>query len=180
MKIGRPEVGEYDGYFAGYVNLVGPTDVLGVLERQRAEIRMIAAGVPPARETFAYAPGKWSIRQLFGHLGDAERVFGYRAFCISRGEAETLPAFDENAYVAASPSGAVALGELADDLVTLREANLAFLRRVDDATARRLGHVSSGPASVRALAYIMAGHVRHHFRVLAERYAVSLPEQALG
>src|SRR5438477_11670391 len=169
MKIGRPDAGEYDGYFAGYGNLGGPADVLAVLERQRTEIRMVAAGVPPARETFAYAPGKWSIRQLFGHLGDAERVFGYRAFCISRGERETLLAFDENAYVAASPSATVALGELADELVTLREANLAFLQRIDDATSRRLGQVSSGPASVRALAYIMAGHVRHHFRVLAER-----------
>src|SRR4051812_129024 len=72
MKIGRPDDGEYDAYFAGYVNLVGTADVLGVLERQRAEIRMVAAGVPPVRETFAYAPGKWSIRQVFGHLGDAE------------------------------------------------------------------------------------------------------------
>lgn len=180
MKIGRPEAGEYDEYFAGYVNLVGAADVLGVLERQRAEIRLVAASVSPAREAFAYAAGKWSIRQLFGHLGDAERVFGYRAFCISRGEPETLPAFDENAYVAASPSSGVALGELADELVTLRESNLAFLRRLDDASSRRLGQVSSGPASVRALAYIMAGHVRHHFRVLAERYAVTLPDHALG
>lgn len=180
MKIGRPDAGEYDGYFAGYVNLVGTADVLAVLERQRAEIRVVAASVPPARETFAYAEGKWSIRQVFGHLGDAERVFGYRAFCISRGERETLLAFDENAYVAASPSGTVALGELADELVTLREANLALLQRIDDATSRRLGQVSSGPASVRALAYIMAGHVRHHFRVLAERYGVTLPEHAVG
>jgi DinB superfamily len=180
MKIGRPDAGEYDGYFAGYVALVGTADVLALLERQRAEIRMVAASVSLARETFAYAPGKWSIRQLFGHLGDAERVFGYRAFCISRGEPETLPAFDENGYVAASPSSTVALAELADELVTLREANLAFLRRVDDVTSRRLGQVSSGPASVRAIAYIMAGHVRHHFRVLADRYGVMLPDHAAG
>jgi hypothetical protein len=180
MRIGRPAAGEYDGYFAGYVNLVGAADVLGVLERQRAQIRLVAAGVPPARETFAYAPGKWSIRQLFGHLADAERVFAYRAFCISRGEPETLPAFDENAYVIASQSDAVPLGELADELATIRESNLPFLRRLDDETSRRLGSVSSGSASVRAIAYIMAGHVRHHLRVLAERYVVNVPDEALG
>ena len=178
--IERPEPNEYDPYFAGYVGLVGGEDVLRVLEDQRAVIREVAAGVPPARETFAYAPGKWSIRQVFGHLADAERVFGHRAFCISRSEPTTLPSFDENAYVATSIAADVRLAELADELVQVREGNLRFVRRLDGETSRRLGRVSSGPASVRALAYMMAGHLRHHLRVLAERYGVTVPPDAAG
>ena len=178
--IERPDSTEYDPYFAGYVGLVGSEDVLRVLEDQRAVIRQVAAGVPAARETFAYAPGKWSIRQVFGHMADTERVFAHRAFCISRGEPATLPSFDENAYVQASSAADVSLSELADELVQVREANLRFIRRLDGETSRRLGRVSSGSASVRALAYMMAGHLRHHLRVLAERYGVTVPPGATG
>jgi len=178
--IERPESNEYDPYFAGYVGLVGAEDVLRVLEDQREVIRAVAAGVPAARETFAYGPGKWSIRQVFGHMADTERVFAHRAFCISRGEPATLPAFDENAYAAASPAAGVPLVELADELVQVREGNLLFLRRLDGETSRRMGQVSSGRASVRALAYMMGGHLRHHLRVLAERYGVTVPAGAAG
>jgi len=178
--IERPESNEYDPYFAGYVALVGAEDVLRVLEDQRDLIREVAAGVPAARETFAYGPGKWTIRQVFGHMADTERVFAHRAFCISRGEPATLPAFDENAYVAASPAVGVTLAELADELVQVREANLRFVRRLDGDTSRQLGRVASGPASVRALTYMMAGHLRHHLRVLAERYGVAVPPGAAG
>jgi len=180
MSIGRPEGNEYDAYFAGYVGLVGTEDVLQVLDAQRALIGAVAAAVPPARETFAYAPGKWSVREVFGHLADAERVFAHRAFCISRGEPATLPAFDEQAYVASSVAAGVALSELADELVLARGSNLVFLRRLDDAASRRVGRVASGPASVRALAYMMAGHVRHHLGVLRERYGVAVPPAAGG
>lgn len=171
--IGRPEPSEYGSYFAGYVALVGTAEVLAVLQAQPAEIRALAATVSAARETFAYAPGKWTIREVFGHLADTERVFGHRAFCISRGEPATLPAFDENGYVAASVARDVALADLVDELVRVREVNLIFLRRLDDVASRRVGQVASGPATVRALAYMMAGHVRHHVGVLKERYGVS-------
>jgi hypothetical protein len=170
--IGRPAESEYTAFFAGYVSLVPETDILGVLEAQQAEIRSLAATVARDQETFAYAPGKWTVRQVFGHMGDAERVFGHRAFCVSRGEKAVLPSFDENDYVAAAPSATCALAALADELILVRAANLLVLGRLDEAAWRRTGRVSSGQATPLGIAYIIAGHVRHHFRVLNERYAV--------
>jgi len=169
---GRPTDAEYAPFFAGYLSLVPETDVLAVLEAQVAELQALARAVPAEREPFAYAAGKWTVREVLGHMTDAERVFGHRAFCISRGEPATLPAFDENAYVAASPAATIPLLTLVEEFALVRAANLVFLRRLERDGWARLGTVASGPASVRALAFIMAGHVRHHVRVLAERYGV--------
>lgn len=168
----RPTQAEYAPYFAGYVSLVPEAGVVEVLEHQLAEVPASVAAVPAARETFAYAAGKWSIREIIGHLADAERVFGYRAFCIERGDQTPLPAFDENEYAARSDAGRRPLAELLAEFTLVRQANLVFLRRVDDAGWRRVGTASGKSVSVRALAYIMAGHVRHHLGVLDARYGV--------
>ncbi len=112
------------------------------------------------------------LREVVGHLVDGERVFGYRAFCISRGEKAALPSFDENQYVAETRSNATPLRELADELGLVRESNLAFLRRLESREWERAGIASGKPISGRALAWIMAGHPRHHIRILRERYGV--------
>lgn len=168
----RPAEGEYAPFYAGYVALVPEIDIVPVLETQIGEIRRFAAAVPPGRETDRYAEGKWSVRQVLGHLVDAERVFGHRAFCFSRGETAALPSFDENHYVAADDSDSIPLEELAGELALVRESNLAFLRRLDEGRWARVGTASGKSVSVRALAFIMAGHIRHHVRVLRERYRV--------
>jgi hypothetical protein len=169
---GRPTEGEYAPFFAGYVGLVPEVDVLPALAAQTAELREVVRRAGAERETHRYAPGKWSVRQVFGHLGDAERVFGYRAFCISRGDQTALPAFDENLYVTEGQFDRQSLAELLDEFAAVRAVNLDVLRRLGDEAWRRRGTANKNPASVRALAYIMAGHVRHHVRVLAERYGV--------
>lgn len=169
----RPAPEEYAPFFAGYVGLVPETEVLPVLTAQAAEIRRIAASVPEGRETFRYAPGKWSVRELLGHVGDAERVFGYRAFCISRGETAALPGFDENGYVAESGYDERRLAELAEDFAALRGSNLAVLARLTPQRWSNVGIANGKRVSLRALAYIMAGHVRHHLGVLKARYGVT-------
>jgi hypothetical protein len=169
----RPTETEYPPFFARYVALVPETDILGVLEQQVDEIRRLAASVPPPRETHRYAEGKWSIRQVLGHLVDGERVFGYRAFCISRGEQAPLPAFDENQYVGASRFDATPLPELVDELALVRRSSLVVLRRLEEAEWARTGTASGKPISVRALAWVMAGHPRHHLGLLRERYGVA-------
>ena len=121
----RPRETEYAPFYAGYVALVPETEILAVLEGQVDEVLALAARVPPEKEGHRYAEGKWSIRQVVGHLVDAERVFGYRAFCFSRGEAAPLPSFDENAYVAAARSDRWPLRELAEELALVRRSNLA-------------------------------------------------------
>jgi hypothetical protein len=167
----KPGIEEFAPFFAGYVSLVPETDVLPVLEDQAAEVRRQAQLFSPDRESFRYAAGKWSVREVVGHMGDAERVFGYRAFCIGRGEAANLPGFDEQQYVAHSSFGACALADLVDEFSRLRESNLLVLRRLDEAAWKRFGSANGSPVSVRALAFIMAGHVRHHLNVLSTRYA---------
>jgi hypothetical protein len=169
----RPNETEYAPFYAGYVALVPETDVLAVLDGQVAEVRRFAASVSPDREALRYAEGKWSVREVFGHLVDAERVFGHRAFCFSRGETAALPSFDENQYVAAASSDSIPLLELVEELALVRRSNLAFLRRLQGPDWTRVGTASGKPVSVRALAWIMAGHPRHHQKVLREKYGIS-------
>jgi hypothetical protein len=166
----RPTETEYATFYRGYVALVPETDIVGVLEPQVEEIRRLLAPVSAEKETYRYAEGKWSIRQVLGHLVDGERVFGYRAFCISRGEQAALPSFDENQYVAEARADAIPLRELVEELDLVRRANLALLRRLDSREWARVGTASGKPVSVRALAWVMAGHPRHHLQILRERY----------
>jgi DinB family protein len=171
--IQRPSEGEHNPYYSKYIALVTETDVLAVLERQPEEVRSFAASLQPERETYSYAPGKWSVRQVIGHLTDTERVFGYRAFRISRGDETPLSGFDENVYVQRSPYGNVPAAQLAEEFALVRAANLALLRQLDEPHWPLKGTANNSPISVRALAYIMAGHVRHHQQGLRSNYGIA-------
>jgi hypothetical protein len=169
----RPADSEYAPYYATYISRVPETDVLTALELQPAELRAWASGLPADGETCRYAPGKWSIREVLGHVIDTDRVFGYRAFCISRGEQQPLPGFDQDAYMATSDFDAQPLSNLVNEFGIVREAGLLALRRLSEREWDRTGTASGHPVSVRALAFMMAGHVRHHLQVLQERYGVT-------
>ena len=173
MSLSRPKAEEYAPFYAGYVARVTEDDILGVLAAQKDEIGALARSLPEARQSYRYAEGKWTIGEVLSHLIDGERVFGYRAFCFSRGELAPLPSFDENQYVSAARAGDVPLVALASEFTAVRESNLAFLRRLGDDAWARTGTASGKPVSVRALAWIMAGHPRHHLAVLRERYGVA-------
>jgi hypothetical protein len=170
--IGRPTDTEYAPFYAGYVALVPEDDVLAVLERQPAELGRLAAAVPAARETYRYEHGKWSVREVFGHVNDAEQIFGYRALCIGRGEQAPLPGFDQEEYLRNSEYAKRPLKELARDFDAIRGVNLGVLRSLADAGWRRRGVASGAPVTVRALAFVMAGHARHHLGVLRSRYGL--------
>jgi hypothetical protein len=173
MSSGRPADTEYAPFYAGYVGRVPEPDILPALERQIDEFRALGGSVPPDRETFRYAPDKWSVREVIGHLTDAERVFGYRAFCFTRGETAALPSFEENVYVARSGYDRVPLAELLHELVGVRRANLAFLRRLQPEQWTLTGTASNKTISVRALACVMVGHPRHHIAILRDRYGLT-------
>jgi len=170
--LSKPLENEYAEFFSSYVSLITEADILSVLSGQPAELRQLVHGVTGEREHYRYASGKWTIREVVSHMIDAERVFAYRAFCISRGESASLPSFDENEYAAQSRSDNVPLAELVDEFSTVRKSNLPFLSRLDESNWKRLGAAGKNPISVRALAFIMAGHVRHHCTILKERYGV--------
>lgn len=168
----RPPETEYASFYAPYLALVPEEEILPVLAGQNVLLRRLVDSVPEERETFRYAPGKWSIRELLGHVGDLERIFGFRAFAFSRNEPKPLPGFDENAYVAEAGFDSRSLESLAGDFTGLREVNLALFRRLSPEAWLRTGVANGQTVSVRALAYIMAGHLRHHLGVLRERYGV--------
>ena len=133
-------------------------------------IGLAEIGFTKSKGDFAYAPGKWTIKQVVGHICDAERIFAYRALRFARGDVAPLPGFDENAWMPAARFDARPLGDLAAELDAVRRATLALLRTFDaDALARR-GTANNKEISVRALAYVIAGHERHHVGILRERY----------
>jgi hypothetical protein len=171
----RPDPSEFAPSFAGYVKLVPEGDILACLAAQPGDLRRLLAGIPPERETHRYAPGKWSIREVLGHVCDAERVFGYRALCVGRGDKTALPGFDENDYAAASGADTRPLPALLEELERARLANLDVLRHLPEAAWRHLGTANHGPLSVRGQAYVMAGHVLHHMGVLRDRYGAARP-----
>ena len=170
----RPAENDYPEYFRKYVSLVPEDDILAVLEPQVALIDRLPARVGAAKETFAYAPGKWSVREMLGHINDAERVFAYRALTFSRFNAISLPGFDEETWTPHGHFGGVPLRELADEFVALRRANLQMLRRLEEPQWQAGGQGDNKPITVRALAYVMAGHVRHHLGILRDRYAIAV------
>lgn len=166
----RPAADEFAPYYAKYIDAVPDGDVLGTLESQIEETVALLSDIGEVRAGHRYAPGKWSIKEVVGHVADAERVFGYRALCAARGEAGGLPAFDENAYVAGADFDARTLNSLLGELTAVRRATLSLFRNLsDDALARRVV-ANQNAVSARALAWICAGHERHHVRLLRERY----------
>ena len=168
----RPTATEFAPFYAGYVARVPESDPLPALEAQPAELLAVADRIAPEDELFRYAPGKWSVRQVFGHLIDTERVMGYRAFCIARGETKPLPGFSETDYVARDDSDDRPVKALAHEFGAVRQANLWAIRRWSDEQWSTTGNANGAAVSARAIAYIMAGHVRHHVALLRERYGI--------
>ena len=178
--IERPGPGEYADFYAGYISGLPAGDVLEILDRQKDQLRHLAENVAADRETFRYAPGKWSLREVAGHLIDAERVFSYRALRFSRGDDTPLPGFDENFYVANADFDSRTLPSLIEELTLLRGANVLLFRSLSPEDLARFGVANTHPVSVRALAFILAGHLQHHLNVLRDRYGIEVPALPSG
>lgn len=166
--VGRPLQDEYDAYYAGYVLQVPDAPILDVLTAQSEEFRGLLAGL--SEPGFSYAPGKWSVRQLLGHINDAERVFGMRAMCIARGERQDLPGYDQDEYAAEASMESRTVDSLLREFEFLRAANLEMLSGLGAGEWTRAGRANGSAVTVRAIAWILAGHLQHHMVVLKERY----------
>ena len=167
---GRPAESEYAPYYGKYVRLVPDGHIIGTLTRQIGETVAMLRGVPEERGGHRYEPGKWSIKEAVGHMADAERIFSYRALRIARGDRTPIPGFEQDDYVRLANSDARRLEDLIDELAQVRRATIALLRGFDDAAWTRTGTASDNPVSVRALAYIIAGHELHHAEIFRTRY----------
>lgn len=170
FTVARPATNEYAPSHGGYVDEVPDGNVLSLLERQGRETVAMLRAISEQKSKQRYAPGKWSIREVLGHIMDAERVFAYRALSFARSDKTPLPGFEENEWAAASSADRRALSELIDEFVALRASTLALFRGFTEEEFVRSGTASGHHVSVRALAYVIAGHERHHVKILRERY----------
>lgn len=168
----RPSPAEYAPAHASYVALVPEDDVLSAMEQQSSAMQKVLASLDETKAAFRYGDGKWSVKEVIGHIADAERIIGYRALAVARGEEQSLPGFDENAYVANASFDDWKLGDLAEQYALVRRANIVFFKNLRPEVWDRRGTANAAPVSVRGLAYVIVGHERHHLQVLRERYGV--------
>jgi len=172
ITIERPAPGDYHPAFERYVARVTETDVLATFAQQVDDVRAALSAIPAAREDFRYAPDKWTVRQMLGHVADAERMFGYRVLAIARGETASLPGFEEDAYAATSTREASPLAALNEEFATMRRSHVLMLNGFDAAAWARVGTANGNRITVRAFPYLMIGHVRHHLAVLKDKYGL--------
>jgi uncharacterized damage-inducible protein DinB len=170
LTIGRPEPGEYAPYHDCYISLVSGSDILGTLDSQRRQMLLLLSGRDEEDGDFRYAPGKWSAKEVLGHVCDTERILAYRALRISRADQTPIEGFEQDDYVKNAPFAHAPLAEIIEDYIAVRRATLTLLRNLEEAAWTRRGIANKNEISVRALAYIIAGHELHHRRMLEERY----------
>lgn len=168
---GSPEPREYNPYFEGYISRAREiSDPVARLAEQLEAVLSLLNGLEPATRLHRYAPDKWSIQELLGHITDTERIFAYRLLRVARGDETPLPGFDENAYVVSAEAEKCEWGSLVEEFACVRRSSLFLLANLPEAAWTRVGTTSNHPTSVRALAYIMIGHAEHHLAILRARY----------
>lgn len=173
MTIPRPAAGDYDPYYDRYLDQLGPgADPVDLLERGEREIHDLLSPLGDERARFRYAPGKWSIKEMLVHVLDTERIFAYRLLRIARGDPTPLAGFEQDDYAPASEADRRPLADILAEYHAVRDATLHLVSSLSPEALTRRGTASDAPVSAPALIYIMAGHERHHLRLLREKYGV--------
>lgn len=167
--ISRPKPGEYNSYYDRYISLVKSDDIIAALEKQAAETIALLKSAG-AKADFRYEPGKWSVKEVVGHINDTERIMTYRALRIARGDKTPIEGFEQDDYIRGGNFGQRTLVDLIDEFAAIRQATLAFFRHLDGEAAARIGSANKNDISARALPFIIAGHELHHRGILAEKY----------
>lgn len=166
----RPESAEHPAYYTHYIGLVKGDNILKQLENQVIDIQAIISEIPEEKENYAYAAGKWTIKEVLGHIIDTERILAYRALRFARKDKTNLPGFDENEYVANSDYNNRTLYDIAHEFAIVRESNLALFKHFSDDALNQKGTANNNEASVRAILYMIAGHATHHLNVIKTKY----------
>ena len=166
----RPSKNEYAEYYERYVSLVEEADIIAALQNQLHEAERIFAEITEEKSHYAYAGDKWTIKELLGHLTDGERIFAYRALRISRADKTPMEGFEQDGYIENSNFNAMKFADLIEEFALSRKANLILFKNLTEDAWLRTGTASDATVSVRALAYIMVGHISHHIKILRERY----------
>ena len=166
----RPSPEEHAPYFSRYIDLVPDGDITDILMRQLGETLRLLQDVPPGRETHRYAPDKWSIREVVGHLIDVERVFAFRAIAIARADGVDLPSMEQDEWAARSNAHQRSLDDLASEWAALRRATVHMFATLPDDAGGRRGKAGGNPVTVRSLPWMIAGHELWHRELLARSY----------
>ena len=168
--IHRPDDSEYLSYYSSYINLVPEGDILTTLFRQNEATMALLRGLSESQGGFRYAPGKWSIKELVAHVSDAERIFADRALRFARADETPLPGFEENDYVRNGSFDSFHLADIVAGFESVRRSTLSLFKLMSKDASTRRGKANNAEISVRALAYVIAGHEIHHVNVLRTRY----------
>jgi uncharacterized damage-inducible protein DinB len=166
----RPNLAQVPSFYHKYINLVQGDDLNVLLNDSKISIGTFLAAIPEEKWDFRYAEGKWSIKELVQHLSDSERIFAYRALCIARSETVSLPGFDENTYAAASKADRRSRQHLLEELSAVQQATALLFESFDDEQLERSGIANKNPITVRAIGFIIIGHLLHHKNMLQEKY----------
>lgn len=170
ILISKPAADEYAPYFQSYINRVGDQDLFKLLNSQILSLQSLVSEISEEQENFRYADGKWTIKEVIGHILDTERIMAYRALCIARGDKTSFPGFDENEYVKHANFAHRSLYDLVHEFAITREANLQLFKSFDQVAINQVGLANNNKVSVRALLYIIAGHYLHHVEVIRAKY----------
>lgn len=170
LYISPPAAGEFDSYYERYVSLVGSGDVISTLHNQIAATLAVLAEIDETRAGFRYADGKWSVKELLGHVIDTERIFAYRALRIGRGDATPIEGYEQDDYIKNAEFDNCRLIDLAEEFALVRQSNVLMYKSLSESAWHRRGVANNCEITVRALAYITAGHELYHVNILKERY----------
>jgi uncharacterized damage-inducible protein DinB len=173
MTIKRPDQSEFAPFYAGYIGKVPDSGPLPLMKEQIGQLEKLRA-LPEDKADHRYDAGKWTVKELIGHVADAERVFSYRLTRIARGDKTPLSGFDENAWAKTAPHRKRPIAEVVDEMIAIRHSTLALMESLDDTTISNVGLANNNSVSARAICWIMAGHTKHHLDILTERYGVSI------
>jgi DinB superfamily len=168
----RPVSGDAAAYYEKYMNLVKGETIEEIISNHSSDIENFIASIPVEKENYSYAEGKWTVKESLQHIIDTERVFSYRAMCISRKDETSFPGFDENNYTVNAGGGARILASLKDEFAATRKSTDILLQSFTEEQLKQRGIASNNPITVNAIAYIIYGHLLHHINIFKERYGV--------
>lgn len=166
----RPKPGDYAQYYEQYISEIEGSDIHKILESQLSEAIVLLKSVSEEKGNYKYAEGKWSVKEVIGHFIDTERIFAYRALCFDRGEKKVLPGFEQDDYVSSGRFNEKTLSDLINEFRLLRESNLVLFKSFDEDSLAKAGRIEDNRITVLAILYIIAGHTRHHLKIIKEKY----------
>lgn len=175
MTQNRPKTGDYASFYGKYIALVPEGELLQILEAQLRDWQRLLGDMSEEQSDFRYEPGKWSVKEMLGHVSDSERIFAYRLLRIARGDQTPMAGFEQDDYVRTANSSARKRSDLLEEFTAVRRATMALVSSMDDTAWVRRGVANQREISATAMAFVIAGHERHHQLILLERYLPALP-----